>query len=152
MKNESLIQQINEIAKPFAEELGYEIYHIEYIKEGGEFYLRIYIDKDGGVALSDCEALSRRVNDVLDEVDPIKDPYFFEVSSPGLNRTLFTDNHMKRFIESEVLVKFTKTFEGKKNLKGILKNVNDQFISIEAEGLIEIPREKVKSVNIEGEI
>ena len=137
---------------PIEEELNYDIYHIEYVKENGEFYLRIYIEKDGGITLSDCEALSRRVSDLMDEKDPIKDPYFLEVSSPGLNRTLFTENHYKRFIGREVMVRFTKSIDGKKNVKGILKEVNDDSIVVEAENLMNIPKDKIKSANIEGEI
>ena len=152
MKVNALVEQIAEIVKPIAEELNYDIYHIEYVKESGEYYLRIYIEKDGGITLSDCEALSRRVSDLMYEKDPIKDPYFLEVSSPGLNRTLFTEEHYKRFIGREVMVKFTKSVDGKKNIKGILKEVNEDSIVVEADQLINIPKDKIKSVNIEGEI
>ena len=152
MKNDALVNEIYEMVKPIADELNYDIYHIEYVKENGEFYLRIYIEKDGGITLSDCEALSRRVSDLMDEKDPIKDPYFLEVSSPGLNRTLFTEEHYKRFIGREVMVRFTKSIDGKKNVKGILKEVNDDSIVVEAENLMNIPKDKIKSANIEGEI
>ena len=152
MKNDALVNEIYEIVKPIADELNYDIYHVEYVKENGELYLRIYIEKDGGITLSDCEALSRRVSDLMDEKDPIKDPYFLEVSSPGLNRTLFTEEHYKRFIGREVMVKFTKSVDGKKNIKGILKEVNEDSIVVEADQLINIPKDKIKSVNIEGEI
>ena len=152
MKIDALVNEIYEMVNPIAEELNYDIYHIEYVKENGEYYLRIYIEKDGGITLSDCEALSRRVSDLMDEKDPIKDPYFLEVSSPGLNRTLFTENHYKRFIGREVMVRFTKSIDGKKNVKGILKEVNDDSIVVEAENLMNIPKDKIKSANIEGEI
>ena len=152
MKIDALVNEIYEMVNPIAEELNYDIYHIEYVKENGEFYLRIYIEKDGGITLSDCEALSRRVSDLMDEKDPIKDAYFLEVSSPGLNRTLFTENHYKRFIGREVMVRFTKSIDGKKNVKGILKEVNDDSIVVEAENLMNIPKDKIKSANIEGEI
>lgn len=152
MKNDALVNEIYEMVKPIADELNYDIYHVEYVKENGELYLRIYIEKDGGITLSDCEALSRRVSDLMDEKDPIKDPYFLEVSSPGLNRTLFTEEHYKRFIVREVMVKFTKSVDGKKNIKGILKEVNEDSIVVEADQLINIPKDKIKSVNIEGEI
>ena len=102
MKVNALVEQIAEIVKPIAEELNYDIYHIEYVKESGEYYLRIYIEKDGGVSLNDCEALSRRVSDVLDEKDPITDAYFLEVSSPGLNRTLFTNEHYASFTKTSL--------------------------------------------------
>ena len=152
MKIDALVNEIYEMVNPIAEELNYDIYHIEYVKENGELYLRIYIEKDGGITLSDCEARSRRVSDLMDEKDPIKDPYFLEVSSPGLNRTLFTEEHYKRFIGREVMVKFTKSVDGKKNIKGILKEVNEDSIVVEADQLINIPKDKIKSVNIEGEI
>ena len=153
MKVESLIKEINEIVEPIAAELNLEIYHIEYVKENGEYYLRIYIDKDGGIFLSDCEALSRRVSDVIDEVDPIKEAYFLEVSSPGLNRRLFTDDHHVKFIGREVLVRLTKALDGNKSFTGILKEVNEDNIIIESNELQTIiPKDKIKSTNLEGEI
>ena len=152
MKIDALINQIFELVKPIADELNYNIYHIEYVKENGEYYLRIYIEKDGGITLSDCEALSRRVSDVMDEKDPITEAYFLEVSSPGLNRTLFTEEHYNRFVGREVMVRFTKALDGKKNVKGILKEVNEDNIVVEAENLVTVPKDKIKSANIEGEI
>ena len=152
MKNDALVTQIYEMVKPIADELNYEIYHVEYVKENGEYYLRIYIEKEGGITLSDCEALSRRVSDLMDEKDPIPEAYFLEVSSPGLNRTLFTEAHYKRFVGREVLVKLTKAIDGKKSIKGILKEANEENIIVEADTLISIPKEKIKSANIEGEI
>lgn len=152
MKVNALVEQIAEIVKPIAEELSYDIYHIEYVKESGEYYLRIYIEKDGGVSLNDCEALSRRVSDVLDEKDPITDAYFLEVSSPGLNRTLFTNEHYTRFIGNEVLVKLAKAVEGTKTIKGILKENNESSITVEGAEEINIPKDKIKSINLEGEI
>ena len=152
MKVDALLETIDQLVRPIAEELNYEIYHIEYVKENGEYYLRIYMDKDGGIALSDCEALSRRVSDVMDEKDPIKEAYFLEVSSPGLNRTLFTDDHFKKQIGKEIMVRFTKSLNGRKNIKGILKEVNDDSVIVETDDLITIPKDKIKSANLEGEI
>lgn len=152
MKNDALVTQIYEMVKPISDELNYEIYHVEYVKENGEYYLRIYIEKEGGITLSDCEALSRRVSDLMDEKDPIPEAYFLEVSSPGLNRTLFTEAHYKRFVGREVMVKLTKAIEGKKSIKGILKEVNEENIIVEADTLISILKDKIKSANIEGEI
>ena len=152
MKNDALVTQIYEMVKPIADELNYEIYHIEYVKENWEYYLRIYIEKEGGITLNDCEALSRRVSDIMDEKDPIEEAYFLEVSSPGLNRNLFTESHYKRFVGREIMVKLTKAIDGKKNIKGILKEVNEENIIVEADTLISIPKEKIKGANIEGEI
>ena len=152
MKIDALINEISNIVAPIAADLNYEVYHIEYVKENGDYYLRIYIDKDGGITLNDCEALSRRVSDVMDEKDPIKDAYFLEVSSPGLNRTLFTIDHYKKFIGREVMVRFTKAIDGSKNVKGILKAVNDEEVIVESEQLVKVPMDKIKSANLEGEI
>jgi len=152
MRIDALIEKIDKIVRPIADELEYEIYHIEYVKENGEYYLRIYINKEEGIALSDCEKLSRRVSEVMDIEDPIEDAYFLEVSSPGLNRGLFTDKHYKDSIGKEVFIKLTKTLEGKKSITGLLKEVTEDYLIIEAEELVTIPKDKIKSANIEGEI
>ena len=152
MNNKILIDRVNAIAAPIADELNYELYHVEYIKEEGEFYLRIYIDKPERILITDCEALSRRVSDVLDKEDFISDSYFLEVSSPGLNRGLFKDEHYKRFVGSEVSIKLNKAVENKKSIEGILKEVNEDSIIIESENDIIIPKENIKSGNLNGEI
>ncbi|MBD7915678.1 ribosome maturation factor RimP [Clostridium sp. Sa3CUN1] len=154
MKIDALIEKIYQLVRPVADELKYEIYHIEYVKENGEYYLRIYIDKDGGITLTDCEKLSRRVSDIMDEEDPISEAYFLEVSSPGLNRGLFTEEHYKKQIGKEVLIRFVKSFEGRKNVKGLLKEVNEDAIVIEIEenNMFTVPKDKIKSANLEGEI
>lgn len=152
MKVDALIEKIYQLVRPVADELSYEIYHIEYVKENGEYYLRIYIDKDGGITLTDCEELSRRVSDIMDEQDPIPVAYFLEVSSPGLNRGLYTYDHYKKQIGKEVLIRFIKSFEGRKNVKGILKEVNEDSVVVEADKLLNIPKDKIKSANLEGEI
>ena len=154
MKKDALIEKIEAFVKPIVSEMNYILYHMEYVKENGEFYLRIYIDKeDERISLNDCEAVSRRVSDVLDIEDPIKDPYYLEVSSPGVNRTLYTEKHFKRYIGSEVLVKLTGSINGMKSVKGILKYVDDNEIAVENnEEEIKIPKEKIKTANLEGEI
>lgn len=181
MNNDALIEKIDKIVRPIADELNYEIYHIEYIKESGEYYLRIYIDNEEGIALSDCENLSRRVSDVMDIEDPIEEAYFLEVSSPGLNRSLFTQKHYENSINKEVFVKFNKSIDGKSSVTGILKEVTEDTIVIEANpevivesktkakarakaeaaagvkiesqvNLVAVLKNQIKSANLEGEI
>lgn len=182
MRDDALIEKIDKIVRPIADELKYEIYHIEYVKESGEFYLRIYIDKEEGIALSDCEKLSRRVSEIMDIEDPIEDAYFLEVSSPGLNRELFTEDHYINSIGKEVFIKFTKSLDGKSNITGILKEVTKDALIVEAKAekivesktkakarakaeaeagieakaesnkLVTVLKEKIKSANLEGEI
>ena len=145
-------EKVEQLVKDPIEKLGYSLYDVEYVKEGPEYYLRIYIDKESGIDLNDCEKVSNEINEILDKADYIKEQYYLEVSSPGLNRTLFTEEHYKRFIGREVMARFTKSIDGKKNVKGILKEVNDDSIVVEAENLMNIPKDKIKSANIEGEI
>lgn len=152
MKIDALVDSIYELVKPVADELDYGIYHIEYVKENGEYYLRIYIENEEGIKLSDCEALSRRVSDILDEKDPIEAAYFLEVSSPGLNRRLFKDEHFEKYIGRDVLVRFTKSLSGRKNIQGVLKAVDSDSITVEGEETIKVPKDKIKSANIDGEI
>ena len=153
MKKDILIEKIEEVVKPITTELSYELYYVEYIKENGEFYLRIYIDKEEGrISLDDCAAVSRRVSEILDVQDPIEDAYYLEVSSPGLNRGLYTEEHFKRFIGSEVLIKLTKSVDGMKSVKGILKEVLNDSIVVEGETEVKILKDKIKSANLEGEI
>lgn len=152
MKNDALIENLKALVKPIADELNYELYYIEYVKENGEFYLRIYIDKPEGISLTDCETLSRRVSDILDVEDPVPDAYYLEVSSPGLNRGLYTDDHFKRYIGKEVLIKFTGSIDAKKSITGVLKDINEEFITVQGEEELTIPRNKVKSANLDGEI
>ncbi|WP_315067434.1 ribosome maturation factor RimP [uncultured Clostridium sp.] len=153
MKKDVLIEKIEELVRPIVLELSCQLYYVEYVKENGDFYLRIYIDKeDDRVSLNDCEAVSRRVSDVLDAEDPIKEAYYLEVSSPGLNRGLYTEEHFKRFIGREVLVKLTSSINGAKTIKGILKDVLENEIVVEGEAEINIPKDKIKNANLEGEI
>lgn len=150
MNGDVLVQKINDLVRPIVEERGYILYHVEYVKEAGENYLRIYIDKeDGGVGLSDCEMVSRRVSELMDENDPIEDKYFLEVSSPGIFRTLFTDEHLERYTGEQVDIKTKSVFKGKKKLTGILKSFDINNINLNVDGEeIEIPREKIKIVNL----
>ena len=153
MSKDALIEKIEAFVKPIVSDLDYILYHIEYVKENGEFYLRIYIDKEEGrISLNDCEAVSRRVSEILDVEDPIEGAYYLEVSSPGLNRSLHTKSHFESVLDKEVMVRFNGTIEGVKNIKGILKEVGEDYIIVEGEKTIKIPNDKIKSANLEGEI
>ena len=126
---------------------GFELVDVEYVKEAGENYLRIYIDKEGGIFLTDCEALSRRMSDVLDEEDFISDSYYLEVSSPGLNRKLFTIEHYKKYINREIKVILKSAINGSKTHIGILKSVNEDAITIMQDEELTILMDKIKSAN-----
>lgn len=153
MKKDALIEKLENLVKPITDELGYELYHVEFVKEDGENYLRIYIDnEESGITLNDCEKVSRRVSEMLDLEDPISVSYFLEVSSPGINRGLYKEEHFKRFLGSKVFIKFTGLVSGRKSVKGILKSCDGDFLEIESDEIIKIPKDKIKSANLEGEL
>lgn len=153
MKKDVLITEISELVRPVVEELGYELYHVEYVKENGEFYLRIYIDNENGISLVDCEKVSRRISDIVDEKDPIKEQYFLEVSSPGIFRELFEDSHLLKHINDKVRIKLKKPVEKKKEYIGELLSFDESIVKMMADGKeLEFLRENIKSINLEGEI
>jgi ribosome maturation factor RimP len=152
MKDNFLIDKLTELIEPIATSLGYELYHIEYIKEQGEYYLRIYIDKPEGISLEDCEKVSRKTSDLLDETDPISDSYYLEVSSPGIERMLYNNKHLKKYINSNIVVKLSKLFNGSKKYEGKLLSFDDNIITIEYENSnISIPRDIVNKIILKGE-
>ena len=118
------------IAAPIAEEFGIRIYDVEYVKEGEEFYLNVYIDKDGGVTIGDCENVSRLLSDALDKDDPIKGPYTLIVSSPGLGRALTRDRHLQQSIGQDVEIHLYKPHAetGEKDIRGELVEFDDTQI------------------------
>ena len=134
-KRESYEAKAEELLAPIVEKMGIEIYDVEYVKEGSEYYLRAYIDKEGGVNINDCEAVSRAFSDVLDEADPIEEAYVLEVSSPGLGRTLKKDRHLQKSIGQDVEVKLFKPLEGTKckEFEGELIRFDEKTITIRDE-------------------
>ena len=118
----SIEERVENLIKPIIENLGYDLYDIEYAKEGKNYYLRIFIDKETGIDLNDCEKVNNAINDKLDEADYIKEQYFLEVSSPGIERILRKDKHLEQNIGKKVYIKlFKKHEDGKKEYQGILK-------------------------------
>lgn len=115
---------------PIAGRFGVEIYDIEYVKEGNDWYLRAYIDKPGGVNINDCENVSRALSDELDREDFIKDAYILEVSSPGLGRALKKDKHLEKSLGEEVELKLYKPIDKQKEFAGILKAYDADTITI----------------------
>jgi len=110
--------------------LGYELYDVIYEKEGKDYYLRIFIDKENGISINDCEYVNNNINNILDEANYIKDAYYLEVSSPGLERVLRKDKHFISQIGKEIYIKLYSQVEKKKELIGILEDYNDNEIII----------------------
>ena len=130
--------KIEESVRPVAEkaalELGYELYDVEYKKEGSEWYLRIFIDKPEGMGVDDCEKYSRFISPVLDEEDPVPDNYILEISSPGMFRKLHRPEHFARYMGEEVEVKLYKAKEGRKKFGGTLKAYENGDVTVEENG------------------
>ena len=149
-------EKVESLLKPIVEELGYDLYDVEYAKEGKNYFLRVFIDKPEGIDLTDCERVNDSINDKLDEADYIKEQYFLEVSSPGIERILRKDKHLGQNIGKEIHVKlFKKDENGKKEYQGILKNFNKENIKIEqdeqvvqnqAQMQIEIERKNIAQI------
>lgn len=126
------------VTKPI-NDLGYRVYDVMYVKEGKDNYLRIFIDKDEGISLNDCEKVNDAITDMLDEADLIKDQYFLEISSPGVERNIRKDKHFEESIGKEVDIKLFKPLENKeKEITGILKSFDKESINIELEDKSEI--------------
>lgn len=133
-KKETYETRTEKLLEPIAEENHVEIYDVEYVKEGNEWFLRAYIDKEGGVDINDCVAVSRVLSDKLDEEDFIDEAYTLEVSSPGLGRTLKKDKHLEKSLGEEVEIKTYKPIEKCKEFAGILKAYDADSITIETDG------------------
>ena len=125
---------VAELARPIVEEQGCSLWDVEYVKEAGTWFLRLYIDKEGGVSIDDCEAVSRPVSDALDQADPIEGSYVFEVSSAGADRVLKKPEHFQRFQGAEVEVRLYRPREGRKEFVGLLRDYRDGDVELDAGG------------------
>ena len=132
-KRENYEERFEKILLPITEDAGVEIYDVEYVKEGSDWYLRAYIDKEGGVTIEDCERVSRAVSEAMDREDFIPDAYILEVSSPGLGRALKKDKHLARSMGEEVEIRTYKPIEKRKEFSGILRDFDAESITIEPE-------------------
>ena len=130
-KRETYETRTEQLLMPIVEKYGVEIYDVEYVKGGSDWYLRAYIDKPEGVNINDCENVSRALSDVLDTEDYIEDAYILEVSSPGLGRTLKKDRHLEKSLGEEVEIRTYKPIDKQKEFSGILKAYDKDTVTIE---------------------
>ncbi|MBO5390061.1 MAG: ribosome maturation factor RimP [Lachnospiraceae bacterium] len=130
MKKVEIEQHCTDLVTPIIEENNFELVDVEYVKEGADFYLRVYADKEGGINIDDCVLISRALEAKLDEADKIKDAYILEVSSPGLTRPLKKEKDFKRSIGKLVEIKLYKSYNGMKELCGVLENYDDNTVTI----------------------
>ena len=149
-KREIYEQKTEAILMPIVEEHGFELVDVEYVKEGGTWYLRAYIDKPGGITVDDCEVVSRALSDLLDKHDFIEDAYVLEVSSPGLGRPLKKEKDFARSIGEEVDVRTFRAISHQKEFTGILRDYDKEKIVLEMEDqeLLEIARADIALIRL----
>ena len=125
-----ITEKVEALAKPIVEEEGCELWSVEYVREAGSWYLRIFIDKEGGVGIDDCERISRRLDPVLDEADPIPESYVFEVGSAGAERELKRPSDFEKFLGSDVEVKLYQPYQNKKSFIGKLEAYENGDVTV----------------------
>ena len=141
-------EKVEKLVEPIIEKIGYELYDVEYAKEGKNYFLRIFIDNEKGIDLNDCEKVNDAITDILDEENYIKEQYFLEVSSPGVERVLRKDKHLEQNIGEQINIKlFKKDENGKKEYLGKLKEFDDFKIVIEQdENEIQVERKNISQI------
>ena len=140
-------EKVEDLITSKIEGLGYSLYDVEYVKEGKDYYLRVYIDKENGIDLNDCELVSNNITEILDQADYIKEQYFLEVSSPGIERVLKKDKHLQKNLENKVSVKLFKPIENQKQYVGILKSFDVENVEIEnLDKIIKLPRTNIAQI------
>ena len=133
MKRTEIVDKVEELVTPIIDENDFELVYVEYVKEGANWYLRVYADKDGGITIDDCVLISRALEVKLDEEDFIQDAYILEVSSPGLGRQLKKDKDFKRSLGEKVECKLFKAINKQKEFEGILKDFTEETITLEVD-------------------
>ena len=147
----SIEERVESLIKEKVEQLGYELYDVQYSKEGKDYFLRVFIDKETGIDLTDCENVSNEINPILDEADYIKEMYFLEVSSPGVERILRKEKHFDQAIGKEIEIKLFKPIGGKKEYIGIIEKYDDDSIYInesDSENEIVLERKNISLMKI----
>jgi ribosome maturation factor rimP len=142
----SLEKKIFEELEPIINGLNISLYDVIYEKEGKDFYLRIFIEKDGGVDISDCENVNNAINDILDEKDFIKGHYYLEVSSAGLEKILRLDKHFENNIGNKIQISLYKPINNSKNVIGILKDYDDEKVIVESDEIVEINKNDISLI------
>ena len=145
----SIEEKVESLIKTKIEQNGYSLYDVQYAKEGKNYFLRIFIDKPEGIDLNDCEKVNDLINPLLDEVDYIKEQYFLEVSSPGIERVLRKDEHLKENIGNEIEIKLFKPENGKKEFEGTLNSFDKENIKINIQNEeITIERKNISNMKL----
>lgn len=148
-KGNNTVAEVTSLVQPIVESMGLELWDVRYVKEGAGWYLRIFIDKEEGVTIDDCEAVTRAIDEPLDQLDPIESSYCLEVSSPGIERELVLERHFDKFLGAPVMVKMIRPMEnGVREFKGTLVGHDKENVSIVLENGAEAVIKKKDTVYI----
>lgn len=146
--SKNIASTVADLIGPTVSELDYDLWDVEYVKEGSEYYLRITIDREEGITIDDCEIVHRAIDPILDDADPIEDSYHLEVSSPGIERELKYDWHFEAFIGAEVEAKLYAPINGSKSYIGTLVSYTENEITLNnGTNDVTLPNDKVSKVN-----
>lgn len=132
-KKPTTVEIVTNLAKPVLDEMGLELWDVRFEKEGASWYLRVFIDKEGGVSINDCENVSRRLDKIIDEADPISQSYYFEVSSPGIGRDLVRPAHFERYLGEQIEVRLIRPVDGERDFLGKLVAHDNDSITLEVD-------------------
>ncbi|HEY4543400.1 MAG TPA: ribosome maturation factor RimP [Tissierellaceae bacterium] len=150
LSRQEIIKQASILVEPVLVDMGYELVEVEYMKEFGDYFLKIFIYNDTGVGVDDCEIIARKVSEILDEKDLIPGAYYLEVSSPGLDRPISTNDDLRRNLNKDIEVRLYKAIDNIKNFEGKLIDYNEEDIKIVEEDETErvIPRQSISLMRL----
>lgn len=140
-----ITEKVESLARPVVEEYGCELWDVEYVREAGTWYLRVFIDKEGGVGISDCENISRALDPILDEEDPISDSYVFEVGSAGAERELKRPSDFEKYTGHDIEVKLYQPYDGKKSFVGVLEKYDNGDVTVSG---VELKKAQIAQVKL----
>lgn len=146
--SKAIVSEVSALCENVAKGLGYTVWDVEYEKIGAEYHLTITIDSPDGIGIEDCEKMSRAIDPILDEADPIQDEYHLDVSSPGIEREIKNDFHLSSCIGQTVIAKLYAPLDGQKAIIGVLDSFDSESVTVEAQEKIVIPRKAIAKMNI----
>ena len=142
-KHVNTVEAVTELVRPIIEDMGLSLWDVRFVKEGANWYLRIFIDKDSGVSIDDCENVTRAIDQPLDELDPIEQNYFLEVSSPGIERELIKPEHFDAFLGAPVMLRLIRPDEkGERDIRGVLTAHDKDLVTVALDGQERVIKKK----------
>lgn len=150
MANSTTAKKVIDLIKKPIEDTGIQLWDVRYVKEGSSWYLRVFIDKEDGINIDDCSDVSHLIDPIIDEADPIKESYYLEVCSPGIERELIEPEHFEKFLGEKIMIKLIRPIDGKKQLNGNLVKYENGNVTVNLDGAdTEIKKENIQVVKLD---